>query len=184
MLDPVTIRYAEALFNLARSRGALDAVRGDVERLSAELANPNVAGFFFDARVSVATRRGKLELVVKGMHPLTRNFVGLLFDKRREEVLKHVGEAFKRRVLQEEGRAEGVVESVRPLGSGELAELEVAMGQRLGKRVKLANHIVPELLGGVRVIVESRMLDSSLSGRLQGLEKRLLDAPLPTLQEI
>ena len=39
-----------------------------------------------------------------------------------------------------------------------------------------------ELLGGVRVIVESKMLDASLAGRLEALRKNLLAAPLPRLE--
>ena len=183
MLDPVTTRYSEALFNLAKARGVLDAVCSDVENISTELSSPAVASFFFDANVSLDARRQKLAPLVGGMHELTRNFVNLLFDKRREEVLRNLGEAFHRRRLDEEGAAEGFVESARPLGPGEIAELAVAMGARLGKRVTLENRIVPEMIGGVRVIVDSKMIDFSLLGRLEGLRKKMLDAPLPSLQE-
>jgi F0F1-type ATP synthase delta subunit len=44
----------------------------------------------------------------------------------------------------------------------------------------LKNEIRPELVGGVRVIVASRMLDSSVQGRLAGLKKRMEEAPLPS----
>ena len=36
---------------------------------------------------------------------------------------------------------------------------------------------------GVRVVVGSKMLDSSLQGRMEGLRKKLQSAPLPSLQE-
>ena len=88
MLDPVTIRYTEALFNLARSKGELDRVRQDVERFAAELERPGVAAFVFDARVSVETRREKIRPFFAGASQLFSNFVDLLFDKRREEVLR------------------------------------------------------------------------------------------------
>ena len=60
MLDPVTVRYAEALFRLAKSKGELDGVSKDVERFAGELARPGVAEFVFDARVSLETRREKI----------------------------------------------------------------------------------------------------------------------------
>lgn len=182
MLDPVTIRYAEALFNVAKKKGVLEAVASDARRLSDELASSSVSAFFFDARVTAETRRAKLEPLIKGLHPLLRNFVSLLFDKRREGVLRGLGAAFHRRALAERGAAEGVVESARRLGAGEIAELGRALSARLGKQVTLENRIVPALVGGVRVIVESRMLDFSFAGRLEGLKKRLLDAPLPSAQ--
>jgi len=183
MLDPVTTRYTEALFNLARSGGLLDVVQGDVDRLSGELASPSVSAFFFDARVSMETRREKIQPLLQGMAEITQNFVNLLFEKCREDVLGHIQQAFHQRMLAERGEAEGVVESARALDPAELAEMGVALGARLGKRVKLENRVVPDLVGGVRVIVESKMLDFSFAGRMDALRKRLLDAPLPSLQE-
>jgi len=183
MLDPVTIRYVEALFGLARKEGVLDDVARDVENLAAEFASSSVSGFFFDARVSVETRREKLAPALEGLHQLTRNFVNLLFDKRREGALRNLGQAWKRRMLVERGEAEGIVESARPLGDAELSRLAASVGSRLGKRVSLHNEVLPELLGGVRVVVDSRMLDRSYSGRLEGLRKRMLEAPLPTPTE-
>jgi len=182
MFDAVTARYTEALFGLAKSRGVLDQVAGDVNRIGAEFANPDVASFFFDARVSTEARRQKLGPLLSGMHELTRNFVNLLFDKRRENVLGGLGPSFHKRMLTERGATDGVVESARPLGSAELGRLASALGARVGKSVSLQNRIVPELVGGVRVIVENRMIDVSLRGRLEGLRKSMLDAPLPSLQ--
>ncbi|HED65740.1 MAG TPA: ATP synthase F1 subunit delta [Planctomycetes bacterium] len=183
MLDPVTHRYAEALFCLARDEGVFDAVRADVERLGREVNADGVGDFFFDARVSIETRREKMHALTKTMHPFVQNFVNLLFDKRREEVLRGLAEAFKAMALEEAGAAEGVVESARPLGAAEIAELEAGLGKKLGKRLSLENRIRPELLGGVRVIVGSKMVDHSLLGRLDGLKKGLLNAPLPSLAE-
>lgn len=183
MLDPVTIRYTEALFNLARSEGELDRVRQDVERFAAELERPGVAAFVFDARVSMETRREKIRPFFAGASQLFSNFVDLLFDKRREEVLRELAQAFHRRVLQEQGGAEGVVESATELDATELARISQALEKRLRKRITLSNRVVPELIGGVRVIVDNKMMDLSLRGRLEGLRKRMLEAPLSSKAE-
>ena len=178
MIDPVTSRYGEALFRLAKAKGALDDVRGDLERLAREVAvgqNRTV----FDARIPRETRRERVRGLARSMHPLMQNLIELLFDKRREEVLRDLARAFHRRLLDERGAAEGVVESARALEKAEIERLEGSLGPRLQKKLTLENRVVPELLGGVRVVVESRMLDFSLAGRLEDLRKRLLVAPLP-----
>jgi len=183
MFDPVTSRYTDALFGLARSRGVLADVQNDVARLAAELESPGVGSFFFNERIPVEERRSRIQPLVRDMHPLVGNFVNLLFDKRREEVLRDLGPAFRRRVLEESGAAEGVVETARPIDAAEIDRLAGAVGKRLGLTVTLQNHVRPELMGGLRVVVGSRMLDSSYSGRLESLRKRMLDAPLPTSSE-
>lgn len=117
------------------------------------------------------------------MHELVGNFVNLLFDKRREEVLRHLGPVFRQRLLEENGAAEGYVETARPIGDGELGQLAEAVGKRIGKTVTLENRVQPELMGGMRVVVGSRMLDRSFSGHLESMRKRMLEAPLPSQSE-
>lgn len=183
MLDPVTIRWTEALFNLAKAKGELERVGADVERFARELSDSGLDATLLDARLSVAARREKVQPALRGTSELFRNFVSLLFDKRREAVLASLPQAFHRRSLLEAGRAEGVVESAQALDRAELDRIASALGRRLQKDLRLENRIVPELLGGVRVLVENKMLDHSLRGRLDGLRKRLLEAPLPSASE-
>src|SRR5437867_1607733 len=101
MIDPVTSRYAEALFGLARARGALEAVRADVARLAGELREGGRLAFVFDERLPLETRKKRVAEPLSGSHPFTQNFVGLVLDKRRVEVLRHLGAAFHRRDLDE-----------------------------------------------------------------------------------
>jgi F-type H+-transporting ATPase subunit delta len=110
---------------------------------------------------------------------LTRNFVGLLFDRRREHVLVGLPAAFRRLRLEQTGAIEGTVESARALGASELDSLASALGARLGKTVHLENRVDPDLIGGFRVFIGSRLLDRSVAGRIDGLRTRLMNAPLP-----
>ena len=182
MIDPVTSRYAEALHRLAKSRGALESVRADVQRLTGQLAAGGPLAPAFDERLSIEARRALLAGHLAGANPLTQDFVQLLLDKRRVEVLRQLGAAFHQRDLDERGAAEGTVESARPLDAAQLGSLAAALGPRVGKQLTLQNRIVPELLGGLRVVVESKMIDASVAGRLEGLRKSLLAAPLPRLE--
>lgn len=179
-VDAVTRRYAEALFELAHERGALDEVEKDVGRVTAELDSPSVATYLFDSRVPIAERRAKLQPVVTGMHQLTANFIGLLFDKRREKVLRGLATAFHRRRLVLDGAVEGVVESPTPLGADEISRLESVLSKKLGKEVRLENRTNDELIAGVRVFAAGRMIDYSARGRLDGLRRAMMSAPLPS----
>jgi len=168
----VTTRYATALFELARDKGALAEVGADVEQLARELASGALAPLF-DARVAHEDKRKRVDALAAKCQRLTANFLRLLLDKRRLEVLRDLPAAFRRCALAERGAVEGHVESPRPLGQGELAELAVAVKSVLGKEVLLEQRANPELIAGVRVFVENRLLDQSALGRLEGLERRL-----------
>jgi F-type H+-transporting ATPase subunit delta len=179
-LDAVTRRYTSALFDLALKKGAEPDVRRDVENLGRELSVPAVEGYLFDTRVPLEDRRAKLGPLLAEMHPLTQNFIALLFDKRREEVLRHLPQAYRLRQMVEERAAEGVVESPAPLSDDELGKLSSALSRKLDKTVRLENRVVPELIAGVRVTADNRMIDYSARGRLDGLRRNLISAPLPS----
>ena len=178
--DPVAARYAAALYNLARRKRALDAVARDMARLAAEVARPATRTLLSSPRVEREAKRAQLAPATASMHAFTRNLVDLLLDKDREAVLPLLPEAFRRLALEERGEVEGVVESPRPLDPPDLSRLAAAVGRRLGLKVALANRIVPELVGGARVIARNRMIDASVQGRLDGLRRRLMEVRLPT----
>ncbi len=180
-VGPVTARYTDAIFDLAHEKGVLDEVRRDVEQLAAEVADEKVEAFLLDARIATSEKRQRVAQLTQSFNPLTQNLVSLLFDKNREQVLIGIGAAFRAKVLASRGAVEGVVESARPLGSGELAELAVAIGAQLKKEVLLENRLVPDLVGGVRVLVEGRLIDYSVQGRLASLRRKMEGARLPQM---
>lgn len=173
MIDAVTLRWAEALWNAAARAGRLPAVQADVARLGSALT-PAV----FDRLGERGQRRTRALAALGSADELTRNFVALVFDKQREDVLRSLAAAFHRLDLDARGSVEGVVESARAIAPDVLASMAQKLGPVLQKTVVLHNRIVPELVGGTRVIVANRMIDCSVSGRLEGLRRAMLEAPL------
>jgi ATP synthase F1 delta subunit len=173
------MRYAGALFGLARRAGVLDAVGRDVERIGLHLSDDAVRAFLLGSRASVDEKRAALGRIAADFHPLTGNLISLLLDKRRESVLEGLPEAFRARRLRERGAVEGQVESARPLETTDVEALASSLGDLLGKEVLLESRLVPELIAGVRVTVDHRMIDTSVRGRLDALRRKLMGAPLP-----
>jgi len=180
IVDPVTARWALALYTLARRKGALAQVARDVDALSAEVARPATRAILVNPRVEREARRARLAPALASAHPLLQDFVDLLVDRGRERVLLHLHGAFRRLALEEQGAVEGVVESARPLEPATLERLATAVGARLGKQVRLVPRLEPRLLGGARVVAANRMLDLSVQGRLEALRGRLMDVRLPS----
>jgi len=177
-LSAVTTRYVEALFQLALERGVLDVIEADVRRLAGELSDPDVAAFLADASVSDEEKVSRLEKLLVDLNEVLADFVRLLFEKRRGDVLTETGDAFRLRLLEHRGATEGRVESARPLEPVQMDDLAAAIGRELGKEVYLKNDVDPGLVGGVRVFVDNRMIDNSVQGRLDGLNRKLREARL------
>lgn len=180
IVDPVTARYAGALYGLARKKNALDPVSKDVASLAAEVARPPTRALILNPRVEREAKRKQLAPVLSTAHPLTRNFANLLLDKDRESVFLGLAAAWKRLTLDERGAVEGRVESARPLDPADVSRLAATLSLQLGRTLTLENKVVPELLGGARVFAANRMIDWSVQGRLESLRRKLLEARLPS----
>jgi F-type H+-transporting ATPase subunit delta len=182
IVDAVTQRYADALWGLAQSKGSLATVVVDVGRLAELVRTPAVRDALTNPRREREERRRAVTALTGALHPFVQNLVEMLFDKQREEVLLGLGDAFHKLGLEQAGQVEGVVESARPLGAAEMEHLASALGPQFGKQLLLSNTIVPELVGGARVLAGNRMIDYSVQGRLEALRRKLMDAPLPSVR--
>lgn len=173
----VSTRYATALFELAREKGVLDAVGADVDSIASQLESGALRELF-DRRTAADRKQVLVEALASKLHGLTANLVRVLAARRRLEVLHGLPASYRRCALAEKGQVEGWVEAARPLGGGELAEIAVAVGSLLKKQVLLQSRINPELLAGVRVFVDNRLIDQSAVGRLESLRRKLSVARL------
>jgi F-type H+-transporting ATPase subunit delta len=84
-------------------------------------------------------------------------------------VLNQIIAAYERLVAKSRGETEAEVTSARHLNDDEIAELKSVLKSKLGKEPRLHSKIDPTLLGGLVVKVGSRMIDSSLRTKLDGL---------------
>jgi F-type H+-transporting ATPase subunit delta len=72
-------------------------------------------------------------------------------------------------VAKMRGETDAQVTSARPLTGAQVAELKKILKAKLSRDVQLDAKVDPSLLGGLIVKVGSRMIDSSLRTKLEGL---------------
>lgn len=178
IVDPVTQRWADALWALAVEKGALAPVLADVKRLGTLVEAPALRDALTNPRRDREERRKVVLGSLGSVHPLVLNTIQLAFDKNREEVLAHLARAFHKLELAAAGAVDGIVESARPLDAASMNHLATSLAVHYGKKLNLVNKIVPELVGGARVIAGNRMIDYSVQGRLDALRRKMMDAPL------
>jgi F-type H+-transporting ATPase subunit delta len=165
-------RYASALFELAQEQKAVDAVSGDLASLRKALeTSPDLTRLVRSPVFSAADHARALKAILEkmGAGALTTKFVLLLAQKRRLFVLTQVIAAYERAVARSRGETEAEVTAARPLSDAEITELKAALKAKLGKEPRLHAKVDPALLGGLIVKVGSRMIDSSLRTKLDGL---------------
>ena len=171
-LSGIAGRYALAVFELALEEKSLDGVGSDFAALKIMLAeSPDLTRL---VRAPVFGRdeqaKGMLALLDKmAATPLTRRFVQLLCAKRRLFLLPDAIRDYEMLVARQKGEIDADVVSARPLSSGQTDELKRVLKGKLGREPRLVAKVDPSLLGGLVVKIGSRMIDSSLRAKLNGI---------------
>ena len=162
----VSGRYATALFELARDEKSIDAVRGDLDRFAAMLADSEdlkrlVRSPVFSADVQSKALAAVLDKA--GISGIAANFLRVLTANRRLFAVVDVIRAFRSLVARFRGEATADVTVAETLSEKNLDALKAALKSVTGKDVALNVNVDPSIIGGLVVKLGSRMVDSSHS---------------------
>ena len=98
------------------------------------------------------------------------NFLNLLVEKKRAEILPDIAEAFKNMVDEEQNISHGTVTSAVELSDELLAKVKASLEKLTGKQVELSTSVDPSLIGGIVAKVGDLVLDGSIKTQLAGLK--------------
>jgi F-type H+-transporting ATPase subunit delta len=165
-------RYATAIFELARDTKSVAALEKDFTTLKALIAeSPDLYRLVKAPVFSRDEQKKGMDAILRRIEaaPLTVQFVLTLAAKRRLFILTDIIRGFELLVAKMRGQTDAQVTSARPLTEGQVAELKTILKAKLNRDVQLDAKVDPSLLGGLIVKVGSRMIDSSLRTKLEGL---------------
>jgi F-type H+-transporting ATPase subunit delta len=169
--------YAEALFEAARECDDLEEVLSDLgEFVTALRESEELRLFFYGGQVPERQKRRALDGLTEGMKTTMTNFLKVLVDNGREEILEEVLSRYEQLVKEHLGRIEVGVTTAVELSQEQLDGLKERLERTLeGKEVVLETDVDPELIGGVVFRFGGRMMDGSIRGRLESLREGMLE---------
>jgi F-type H+-transporting ATPase subunit delta len=167
--------YAEALFKSAGAEGS--KLKDQMASLAALAADPGLRQFadnpkvpavqVFDLIAGVALQKG-LSLDAK-----VANLLRAVLDNGRLAALPEIANQFGTLVNAGSGVSDATIQSAFPLSLVQVAETVAALEKRFARKLNPTVQVVPELIGGVRVIVGDEVLDTSVLARLQQMKVAL-----------
>ena len=169
-------RYAHALFELAQDAGLVDVVSADLAGMRRAMeTSPDLRRLLHSPVFSAEDQAKALKAILEqmGANALTTKFILLVAQKRRLRAAAQIIHAYEHLIAASRGETEAEVTAARKLSEAEIAELKSMLKSRLGKEPRLHSKVDPTLLGGLVVKVGSRMIDSSLRTKLDGLRQAM-----------
>lgn len=173
----VAARYAEALFELARERHAVDGIRRELEQFAELLeGSPELRGLL--ERADLPTER-KVEALGSALGGAFSDSVAALLAAlvrhRRGDLAAQVLDAYGEFADRAAGVVRAEVCTVVPLRNDQRERLLAVLERIAGGEVRLAERVDPAVLAGVRLQVGDRLVDGSAAGRLARLREALLE---------
>ena len=174
-MDPVARRYAQALYQEAEAQGQVDAIDDGVGQLKELFETSRELRVLFESPIYSAEQKGNVveKLFSDRMPALLTRFVRLLLDNQREALFPAVVKAYRALRDEQLGVVEAHVKTAAPLGAVEMRRLEVTLGKKTGKQVRIRQSVVPELIGGLVVRLGDTVYDGSVRHQLEQMRERL-----------
>ncbi len=161
--------YAQALFELSEKANSVDAVMGDIEVLcqvhgqSGDFQTAITAPFFYEEHKKVLLSKmfgGKF-------NSLTLNWLMVAAQHSRLRFLSQFCEAY-RKLWEERHAIERVKVTVaKPLTPAETEKIAKQIAEKLNREVVLEVRVKPDIIGGIEIRYDDKVIDNTVKTRLQ-----------------
>jgi len=165
----VAIRYAKALYDVASQKKLIGLISDDFLNIDEIMSKaPSIRDYCLKFHANHISEMIFIETAfIPYVSQMTGEMLKTAVRNGRLAVVPYLSMAFKKVIEIETGVTEVVFQSAREPEKDLERMIEKKMEARLSGKIKLNNIVVPELLGGVRILWNNRMIDLSVTGRLK-----------------
>jgi F-type H+-transporting ATPase subunit delta len=169
-------RYAKALLDVLYPANAEIGLE-QLGKFSSLLSSQTQMRRLFENPTVAAERRKE---VFKGIADSLsyevhiRNFLNLLIERNRLDLLGDIIEAYQKLLDEKLGIVRAHVTSAGPLDGAQQRDIAARLEQVTGKQVRVEISVDPSLIGGVVARVGSTIYDGSIRQQLQVFKQRLI----------
>lgn len=174
-------RYARALVSLGQEAGSVDQMVQDLDTFDEVLGlgDGTLRQALCNPGLTNVERKAILEDVLKrlSLHKHIANFLRLLVDKNRFEVLGDIRKAIHEMADELAGRVRATVRTAHALDAAMAKTVQAALEQTTGKQVIVDFVVDSTLIGGMVAQVGDLSYDASIRTRLESLQQSLIRNP-------
>lgn len=166
--------YAQALFEAAKDKGRLDAVREELQDFAAALRDvPELGALLRNPQLDPGTKADALELLLGGADELVRNFLRVVAEKGRSAELGEIIRELEALYAAEQAVLNVELTTAYELSDTEAREIVSQIEKASGRTVAASRSVDPNLIGGIVLRAGTRLADGSVRGRLNRLRQEL-----------
>lgn len=165
-------RYAEALYQIAVSENAAPAFATSLDGLRRAFT-PSVLRSLRNPGVPLRARRAALDAATAAEPKAIGSLLDLMLERERIGLFPQVAGAYADLVERRAGIVKGRVTTATELSAGERETLVGRLERSSGKKIRATFAVDASLIGGAKVQIGDRLIDSTLKAQLAALEREL-----------
>ena len=166
-------RYAKAVFELAETQGKVDEWSRRITAVRQLLSDPEISAVLTNPTIATEQRFALISDAPHVLDPEGTNLAKLLIESNRVRDVAEVEVEYQRLADEAAGRVRATVTTAVELSPKDRDRVEDELSKRLGKEIRMQVVVDPRILGGLKLQYGDRLVDASVSTRLQQLRRRL-----------
>lgn len=169
--------YADALFQAAREREELEETLENLKEFVGALhETEELRLFLYGEQIPETQKRRAIDGLTEGMTTSTTNFLKLLLENSRTNILDDAVRRLEELVEEHLGKVEVELTTAVEMSEEAIDRVKSRLSKILdGREVLLENHVDPGLVGGAVFRFAGRRMDGSVRGQLQALRNKMLE---------
>jgi F-type H+-transporting ATPase subunit delta len=166
--------YAEAVFELALEHQDFARWSDMLELIGQVTADPGIRRLIGDPNIPAAELE-KLLLAIcgKNLDGPGRNLIQVLTQNRRLSVLPEIRTLYEALKAEHEGVFHARIYSAFEIDDAQLSQLVAELEAKHGHKISATVDVDPSLIGGVKIVIGDRVLDTTIRGRLNAMAAAL-----------
>ncbi len=163
--------YGHALFQVASEMDRKETILEEAEAILKIMKEEEKFSQLLESpAISVVSKKSVIKSVFEGhISQEMINFCYIMIDKRRFQHFSKAIKAYKEYYDRQEGFAYGEIYSVKELSPEKIEAFERETSKLLQKNIKLKNQLDKKLIGGVKILIDGKILDASIRKRLEDI---------------
>ena len=166
--------YAAAVFKRAKESNATEKWSQNLAFMSAVLSDEEISVVVDNPKVNNAKLSAlMLDICQEQVDEEGANFLKLLVQNKRLTLVPYIANLFEAYKAEDEGYVEVEVTTAYAFSKEEKQSFASTLEKTLGKKVHMNVSVDKSLIGGVLVRAGDKVIDGSIRGQLQHMQKAL-----------
>lgn len=178
--DLIPIHYAKILTKVANEKNIHSIVSKDLDNIYSNIESFKLKKLLLSYTAPKMVKHKLIESIFSNtqIHQTTKRFLSILIENNRFPLLYKIITSYKELLLINDGYAFAEVDTAIPLSKSSCKDIENFVTNLTNSKPIITYNIKKDLLGGITIKINNKVLDLSLNTKIKKIGNLLLETSI------